>query len=250
MNTRQTFITSSLASLILATPALTLADTTTATASPTASATTLADAHLAAIQKKGDTDITTRLNSLNTLVSKINGAKKLSSTQKSDLTAEIQAEITSLTTLKTSLDGETTVEAAKTDFQNIFAQHYIFAFYIPRVERILAADRELDAATALTSISSKLQGYITQAKTAGNDVTQMQSQLTEMNTKTADAQTQAQAVIDSLISLKASGYPGNKTTIENAVSPLKTGRSDLEAARKDAKSIVTSLRSLLKGTVQ
>jgi len=202
-------------------------------------------AHLTAIQAKGDADITARLTSLSGLVTNVSAATKLSTAQKSSLTTEMQGETTSLTKLKTTLDAETTVAAATTDFKNIFAQHYIFAFYQPRVERIIAADKQSDAATLLTALVPKLQAYITQAQTAGKDVTALQTSLTEMQAKAAEAQTKADGVIATLTPLTASGYPANKTTVQSAGTDLKASRADLKTASADAHSIVTGLRKLI-----
>ena len=198
-----------------------------------------------AVQTKGDTDIQARLTSLNALITKVNAAEKLSAAQKSTMTTEMQGEVTSLTALKTKLDAETELAAARTDFQNIFAQHYIYAFYLPRVERIIAADAEVQAAATLTTLAATLQIYITQAKTAGNDVTDLQAKLDDMKTKTAAATTIAQAALTALLPLTASGYPGNKATVQAAATSLKTGRTDLEAARTDARAIVVSLKKTL-----
>ena len=202
-------------------------------------------ATLAAVQTKGNIDITARTTSLTGLIAKVNAATKLSASQKSSLTAEMQTEVTSLTALKAKLDADTDVPTARADFQTIFSQHYIYAFYLPRVERIITADDEGSVVTTLTTLATSLQGYITQAKTSGKDVTILQSKLSDLQTKTADANTQSQSVLASLVPLTAAGYPADKATVQGAATPLKTGRSDLETARTDAKTIVASLKKLL-----
>lgn len=208
----------------------------------TPAATMTPTAHLSAIQTRGNTDISNRITSLQSLITKVSAAKKLSSQQQSDLVAEMQGEVSGLTTLKTSLDGETSVDAAKIDFQNIFAEHYIYAFYLPRVDRIVAADNQVDAATLLLGIVPKLQGYITQAGQQGKAITVPTQELADLQAKATDAQTQSQSVITSLTPLLASGYPGNKGTVESASTPLKTGRTDLTTARSDATLIINALK--------
>jgi len=205
-----------------------------------------AAARLTAVQTKGDADINARLTSLNTLISKLGETKKLTTDQQTALTTEMQGEVTSLTALKTKLDADTDLATARADFATIFSAHYIYAFYLPRVERIVAADAELDSVTTLGTLATTLQSYIDQAQTAGNDVTALQAKLNEMKSKTTDAETLAQTALDSLRPLTASGYPANKTTIQTAGTTLKTGRIDLETARSDAKSLVASLKLLLK----
>ena len=219
-----------------------------ANAALAASTQTVAE-HVAAIQAKGDTDIQNRVSSLQTLTTKVASAKKLTADQKSTLSAEINSEVTGLQTLKTTLAGEKTVATATADFKNVFEQHYIYAFYVPRVNRILAADAQNDAAANLIALIPKLQAYVTKAKDAGKDVTALQKALDEMKLKADDAQTQSSGVIATLTPLTASGYPANKTTVQTAGTTLKTSRSDLETARTDARTIVTGVRKLL-GSVQ
>ncbi|MEI6478329.1 MAG: hypothetical protein WCO52_05085 [bacterium] len=205
--------------------------------------------HVAAIQARGDANITARTTSLSGLKTKIAAAKRLSASQKASLTTEIEAQITGLTALKASLDADTTVETARTDFQKIFSQHFIYAFYVPRVNRIIAADEQVQAAAVLTTLTPKLQTYITTAKTAGTDVTSLQVKLDEMLAKTAEAKTLAQGVINTLTPLTAAGYPDNKSTVEASATSLRTARADLKTSRDDAHSIVTALRKALN-TVQ
>ena len=223
-----------LASLLVATPVL--AD---ATPTPTA------DAHLAAIQARGDTDITTRITSLNGLISDLNGAKRLTAAQKTSLIAEITAQITQLTALKTKLDADTNVDTAQTDFQTIFSQHYVYAFYLPRTARLIAADREADAAALMLGMTDKLQAYIARAQAQGSDVSALNASLADLKAKAADAQGLAQTVIASLTPLTAAGYPANKTAVDGATASLKTGRSDLASAQTDAQSIISGLRKVL-----
>ena len=201
--------------------------------------------HVAAIQAKGDTDITDRASSLTKLMTSVASTSKLTTAQKAQLTTEMQGEVTSLSALKTSLDKETTVATAKADFQNIFAQHYIYAFYVPRVNRIIAADHVADAATTLTLLVPKLTAYIATAKSQGKDVAALQTNLTDLQAKLTAATTQSEAVIATLTPLAATGYPANKTSVTGSSATLKTARADIESAKTDAHTIVTDLKKLL-----
>ena len=203
------------------------------------------DAHLSAIQARGDTDITNRVTSLTTLVTSVSSAKRLTSAQENELITEMQGEITGLTSLKTSLDGDTTVADATTDFKNIFAQHYIYAFYIPRINRILAADDQADATAILLALVPKIQADITTAQSKGNDVTALQSSLTDMQSQLTSAQSTVASVTTSLLPLSASGYPSNANTVQEAAASLKSSRAQLQTAHVDANAIVNGLRSLL-----
>jgi hypothetical protein len=213
--------------------------------SPSPTPNAAAAAHLAAIQTKGDADITARLTSLNTLIAKVGAATRLSASQKTSLTSEMQVQVTGLTTLKTSIDADTTPATARADYDKIFTEHFIYAFYIPRINRIMAADAETEATATLVTLATTLQSYVTQAKASGNDVTSIQAALADMQAKTADATTQSQSVLNALLPLTATGYPGNKAIVQGATAAINTGRSDLKTARSDAGAIVTSLKKML-----
>jgi hypothetical protein len=249
MNTPFIRTTGVLASTLLLTTfgaSAALAEASTAASSPAPTATASSTAtHLAAVKTKGDADISVRLASLTTLVTKVSGLEKLSSAEKSSLAAEIQAQITGLTALKATLDGETSVDTARTDFNDIFSQHYVYAFYLPRIDRLAAADAASSAATSLLALAPKLQAYLTTAQQQGKDITSLQAALTEMTAKATDAQAQAQSAITALTPLTASQFQTNKTIVSNEVSGIKAARSDLQTARTDAHTVVDGLRKLL-----
>ncbi len=226
------------------------ASSTTATSqSRSAAATSTAQSaqsdELARIQARGDTDIDARITSLTGLETKVTATAKLTTDQKSSLTNELKTEITSLQALKTKLDADTDLTTAKVDFQSIFNKHFIYAFYVPRLERIIACDYELNAAATLKTVATKLKAYIDLASQQGGDVTTLTASLTEMDTNLTEAQTKAQATLDSLLPLTVAGYPGNKATVQNAVSQINLARANLKTARTDANTIITGLKKLL-----
>ena len=95
--------------------------------------TSASQARLGAIIAKGDQEITRRLSTLNTLTAKINAATKLTASDRATLTNEVDTTISGLTTLKTQLDSETTLAAAKTDVANIYSEYRVYALVAPKV---------------------------------------------------------------------------------------------------------------------
>ncbi len=247
MNTRTILhtvpITLATLGLVITSPiALAATNVTSAAGSSETAVSTTSANRLASIQTKGAADITARTTSLTSLIAKVNAAKKLTSIQKASLTTEMSGEVTSLGILKAKLAADTTVATAATDFQNIFKEHYIYAFFLPRTERIVAADDIGDAASQLTALAAKLQTLITTAKDKGTDTTALITQLADMQAKATAASTGASAAIASLVPLTAAGYPGNKTTVTAAAATIKTARTSLETARTDAKALIAALK--------
>lgn len=213
------------------------------------------DAQSTDLKSRGDEELTRRITALNGLIIKINGFKKLSDSQKSTFTSNVQTEITTLTTLKTKIDGDTDVTTLKTDVQSIVTSYRVFALYMPQINILTAADRILTTTDTLTALVSKLQTRITEAQTKGKNVTLLTASLTDMQNKIADAKTQAQNAINSVTPLTPAGYPGNKTTLIAARGMITAALTDLEGknggigAKQDAQSIIQGLKPFPKTTI-
>lgn len=199
--------------------------------------------HILAIQTRGNSDIKNRVTSLNALIKQIENAKKISATQKADLINQIQAEITSITALETQLKADNSLAQAKVDFQNIFAQHYVYAFYLPKIERIIAADAILQATSTFdSSVIPLLQGFINQVKTKGGDVTVMQSEISDLQTQITAATNLATTVVNNLLQIQSTQFKANSSVMKTSQQNLQNARADLEAARADSQNIILTLK--------
>ena len=199
---------------------------------------------LQTIISKGDQEISRRLTSLSTLTSKINAATKLTASDKATLTSEVKDTTSGLNTLKTTLDGETTVAAAKTDVQNIYNEYRVYALVTPKVNLIKVADDQQTVETKLTTLAQKLQTRITTAQQAGKDVSSLQSQLNDMTAKTSAAQAISSGIENKVIGLQPSDYNSDHALLSGDSAQLKTAHADNQAAYTDAKSIVAALKAL------
>lgn len=196
------------------------------------------------IISKGDQEITRRLASLNNLIAKINAATKLTTSDKASLSSEVNSEISGLTALKTKLDAETTLADAKTDAQQIYSDYRVYALVVPKVHLVKLADDIQTTDTKLTTLAGKLQSRITTAQQAGKDVSLLQTELADMDSKISAAQGAASQIEGSVINLQPTDYNSNHQLLSGDMDRLKTARTDNHAAFADAKSIVTSLKNL------
>lgn len=196
------------------------------------------------LQQRAQTEITRRLVFLNDLITKINGIKKLSSAEKTDLQGQIQTQIDGLNTLQAKIKADTDNTTLRADVKSIVTDYYIFLFFRVKVNLLVAADRLSTTTDNLSAIYTKLQTRINQEQTAGNDVTALNSLLSDMNAKITDAQTQYTAVQTELTPLTTQGYPGNKSTLQDARAKIQAAVQDLKAAYKDALQIRDGLRGL------
>lgn len=202
------------------------------------------DAQSDNLKNRATNEINRRIDSLNKLLTRISEFKKLSTTQKSTLTTQVQAQITALNTLLAKINADTDTATLKADVKSIVDSYRIYALFMPQIQILGAADRVLTIIDEMTTHATTLGTKITAAKTAGKDVTDLETLLTDMNAKIADAKTQAQAAIDAVTPLTPAGFPGNKTTLQSARQMVEAAVKDLNMARQDARKIIVGLTKL------
>lgn len=207
---------------------------------------TIIDNKTANLKERAAKEIERRLTSLNKLIEKINGLKKITDTQKSSFVSQIQTEITNLNALKTKIDADTDLVTLKTDVQSIIKSYRIYALFMPKINILTAADELDNLSEKLSTIAAKLETRIDEAKAKGTDVTTLSSLLTDMKSKISNAQTQAQNSRNAVLPLTPGGYPGNVIILKTARTMLLTGRKDLQTARKDANTVIQGLKALNK----
>ena len=196
------------------------------------------------IISKGDQEIARRLTTLNALTNKINAATHLSASDKSTLSGEVSGAIGGLQTLKTQLDADTTVTAAHNDAESIYTEDRVYALVAPKIGLIKVADDQQVVQSKLTALSAKLQTRITTAQQAGKNVATLQNELTDMNNQVTAANKISTTIESSVISLQPSDYNSNHNVLSGDNAQLKTAHVDDQAAYADAKSIVSTLKTL------
>jgi hypothetical protein len=202
---------------------------------------------------KADTEIARRITALNDLLSRVQQMTKVSSDFKTSINTAIQTQISGLNTLKTKIDADTDATTLKTDIQSITASYRIFALVLPQVRIAAAADREATIDNMISQIGVKLQARLQAAQAQGADVTALVSALTDMATKLADAQTQAQSAISTTATLVPDNgdqtkMAANTTALKGARANLQTAQQDLVAARKDVTTVLNGLKTLKVNT--
>jgi len=199
---------------------------------------------LQTIISKGDQEVTRRLTTLNTLMSKINAATRLTASDKAALSNEVTTTINGLTSLKTTLDAETTLTAARTDVQSIYTEYRVYALVAPKIGLIKVADDQQVVESKLTALAQKLQTRITALQQAGKDVSSLQASLSDMTNKTTAAQAISSQIQSKVINLQPTDYNSDHALLSGDRDQLKTAHDDNQAAYNDAKTIVASLKTM------
>ncbi len=100
----------------------------------------------------------------------------------------------------------------------------------------------------MTVVGTKLQTRITAAETAGKNVTALTASLADYTAKIADAKIHADGAVSGIIALvpdqgDATVAASNKAALKAARADIKIATTDLQAARKDATSIIKAIKS-------
>jgi|SRR5665213_987139 len=198
-------------------------------------------------KNRADQEIARRNTILTDLNTKVQAMVKVSANEKSTISAEVQTEISNLTTLKAKIDADTDIATLKTDIQSITKDYRIFMLVIPQGRIEVASDKIQTITANYTSFSAKLQTRISQAP-SGTDTTQVNAWLSDMNNKIADANTEASAAVSLVANLQpdqgnASIQASNTAALKSANADIKTALLDLKTARQDAGSIVKAIES-------
>ena len=115
---------------------------------------------LAGIKAKANTDITDRVNSLNSAIEKVKAAKGLGSGQ-GTLEAYLGTDITPLQQLDATIQGETSAQQAAADFRTIFTNFRVYRLVLPATH--IAGDAFRVTTTAVPNLqaaSTKAQQYV------------------------------------------------------------------------------------------
>ncbi|MDB5265627.1 MAG: hypothetical protein JWM39_340 [Parcubacteria group bacterium] len=193
---------------------------------------------------RGDAEVDGRIANLTKMIARLGDAQRLSSDAKASLTASLNAQIASLTNLKTDIDtGASTT--LKTDDQSITKDFRVYALVMPQAAINAASDRIMTLVADMQALSAKISTRISAASAAGADVTAATAAHTDFDAKVADASVQAQAAVSEVVNLKPDN--GDTTILASNTASLKDAKTKIDAAQADLKAARADLATILKG---
>lgn len=186
-----------------------------------------------------DTAITKRVTDLAAVRRLLDAATRVGASDRATLDGQIDPASRGLTTLKGTIDADTTLRQLRLDCRTIVTTYRVYLVLIPKAHLVVAAGRVLAASAALNNVATLVQGKI--AASGGASGT-LQTALTDLTAKAGGAQAAAGGIPGALLPLEASGYPANRPTLLSARASLATAQTDLAAALADAKTIQAALK--------
>lgn len=186
------------------------------------------------------------LTKLDTAITDRAQATHITSDQANSLHADVTTNSNGLGALKTKLDAETVVSAARQDVKAIYEQFRIYAVVLPRDYRTLELDIEINVAHKLKDLESKLQNAVDGAPSGIKD--QLTTLYNDYVTQVSNAEAQIDAAQGELPQLTPANFntnsTGYKTALTNLRNDVHTASKDLHQASKD----LHAMSKLLKGS--
>lgn len=100
----------------------------------------LAQAAIARLKDRGNTEIDRRKATLATLLGVVGDSRRLSETNRSALASEIQTDDSSLTSLRAKIGGDSDLATLRADVLDIVTVYRVYVLLEPKVHLVRAAD--------------------------------------------------------------------------------------------------------------
>jgi hypothetical protein len=136
---------------------------------------------VAALRAFGDCEINRRFDTLTDLTARINASKVMTPGDASALKSEISSTRSGLTSLKATIDSETSLPALRADIVKIAADYRVYLLVVPQVNLVNGADGVVATGARFGDVNTKLAARIAAAKAAGKDTTKAQADHDAMN---------------------------------------------------------------------
>ncbi|MFZ2907752.1 MAG: hypothetical protein WA014_01220 [Minisyncoccia bacterium] len=190
-------------------------------------------------------EIDRRIDRLGTFSKHLDEMKRLSGENKTSILATINAQIASLTALKAKIEAESSTTTLREDIKSIKGSYRIYALVMPQAAVTAAAERVKALVAEMEDFGETLEDRIDAAGSVDASVT---AALADYKAKIADAKIEAQAAIDTTANLKPDNgdqavFEANLAALKAAKGKIQAAQQDIVAARKDAKTIVSAIKS-------
>ena len=195
----------------------------------------------------GDEEIAKRLTALNTLSGKVTDQLNkghLTSTQANAVQSDVTNNENGLNALKTKLDAETNITAARQDVKDIYERFRIFAVVLPRDYNTAWLDILQNIDGKLRAIQPKIEYAINHAPTSEQG--QLNTLYSDFKAQLQEAESQIDAAQGQVATLTPANFDNDKSVYTTAWqdfrSDTKTAHSDIHQAASDLHQIAQILK--------
>jgi hypothetical protein len=198
---------------------------------------------LAGIKAKAATDITDRVNELNAAIAKVNAATGLGSGQ-ATLVSYLGADISPLQQLNQTIQGDSTVQQAASDFGTIFSGYRVYVLVLPAARMAAAADHATATAIPkLTADATKAQSRVTPANQAT-----LQPLIADLDSQITTATNAANGLAATVLAFTPAQWNANNALLAASKASAQAATGALQKGRTDVGQIVQALRASAHAT--
>jgi len=183
--------------------------------------------------------ITRRVLALRELETATKAIVRLSDADRSALSGQLQDQINGLTSLNAKIQGDADLATLQADANKIVTDYRVYVLTIPKARGVVVSDIELTAEDRLAKLADRLQSTI---DASSKDTTRAKADLASLRAKLSAVSGAVTPLPAGLLALQPAGYPGNRTTLEQDRTALRTGRAGLADAAALARQVIADLK--------
>lgn len=202
------------------------------------------DTELAKLQQKASTMIDERITTLNALLSRIQSDTRLSDTDKTTLTTNINNMISNLQSLKAKIAADTDVTTARTDAKSIVTSYHVFATFEPETRLLTIVSNLQTTAGNLQNLVPLLQNLSSTLKSQGKDTTTIDAAITDISTQLTNINTTLASDKTKLDSI-ATSTNDNQATFTQIRQDLAKVKADFAQIRHDIATMRGAIHTLV-----
>jgi len=191
---------------------------------------------LAKLKIAGGNLVVARLNTLNKLVTVITAAD-VDASLKSNLITATQSQISQLTTVKSTISDETSLDNLKSDVKSIYNGHFVYALFIPEIHGQVAADRMSNVVDSLSGLEPKIESYLAELKSSGVDTAKGDASYADYKAELSSAKNSIQSANMKFQSIDLTQFAAAKQDLDSGITSLNSAKSALASAKIDLQTI-------------
>ena len=192
----------------------------------------------------GDCMITRRLDYLSKASTRVQDSKVLTSGDQSALATILSNDTSGLTSLKGTLDAETTLTAVQSDLTSIVTEYRVFRLAARQVALVSEADAVSATVARYATVDTRLEARIQAAAAKGRNTTAASEALTAMNRAVSAASSDVSGLSARVLALTPAEYDAHQArpVLVRAETAVLRARAQLLDARADALRVAIRLR--------
>lgn len=194
------------------------------------------------IISSADMMISNRITSLNILSTRVQNDTRLSSTEKSSLSSDIQTIISNLNTLKAKIDADTDAATAKADAKQIVTNFHVYIAFEPKTRLLITLNNLQTITTNLQALVPQLQNFINTLQSQGKDISGLTPLVNDISSQLQTINTTLTNDIATVQNVSITTDP--KTTFTQVKQDLQDiVHVDFQKIRSD----ISQMRTIIKG---